>query len=183
MRAQIRELIRPAVLLAGVLVFARPSAAAGLSSGFVAHTNQEHHLLAHTNQDGAIRRDALHAVNPASPAGMFAGLEAGIGCASRPAAAVWVPRHMPIDAGAAAPADTRLGLGAPELPADTLAPGDPGVAGVARGGAIPAPGGLSLLALPVLVARRKRRREAPPRNRTGRHGAAGSGRAGRAGRS
>ena len=157
MRAQIRELIRPAVLLAGVLVFVWPSPAAGLPSEFVAHTNQEHHLLAHTNQDGAARRDALQAVNPASPARLFAGIEAGPGFAWRPAPALWVPRSMPIDAGAGGPADTLIGLGSPKLPGGSLAPGDPGVAGVARGGAIPAPGGLSLLVLAALAGRRRRR--------------------------
>ncbi|MHC4419062.1 MAG: hypothetical protein ACYS1E_00555, partial [Planctomycetota bacterium] len=123
MRAQIRELIRPAVLLAGVLVFVWPSAAGGLPGGFVAHTNQEYELLAHTNQDGAARQDAMQAVNPASPTRLLGGIEAGTGFAWRPAPALWVPQRMPIDAGAGGPADTVLGLGSPELPGGSLASG------------------------------------------------------------
>jgi hypothetical protein len=178
MRAQIRELITPAMLLAGILVSVRPSLAADVPGRFVAHTNQDGHQKAHSNQVGAARWDALKAVEPALP---LAGVDLGTERGWRPASAIWVPQSMPIDAGARVPADTDLGLGSEALRGARLPSAGVAARGGAPAGAIPAPGGLGLLVLVAVAGRRRRRGGAPTKTETGRREAAGAGRAGCAG--
>jgi MYXO-CTERM domain-containing protein len=142
MRAQIKELIRPAMLLAVVLVYASPSPAADSLDTFEAHSNQGRPLVAHTNQERGVPGDALLAGDLPWRYGL------------EPATAAWVPTSAPLDAGVSVPE----AIGLP--PASSVRMADLAERPRGRSGAIPAPGGLALLGLAVLGGRRRRRRPA-----------------------
>jgi hypothetical protein len=151
MRAQIRELIRPATLLAAVLVSVSPSAAAGLPGDFVAHSNQEDHHDAHSNQETTIGLDTLPSVGPPAPVALNEDLVTGSGFRLRVAASPLVGTPLPADPGPSP--DAAIGLPPASLPAP---PGPP----AAARRTVPAPGGWGLLVLPCLGGRRGRRRRA-----------------------
>jgi len=158
MRAQIRELTRPAILLAAVLVLASPSPAAGLRWDFVAHSNQEDQQNAHSNQETIIGLAPRLSGGPPEPAQLCTDVEAGAGFGLRGASSrVWVDVDMPPDAGEQDAADAVIGPGPPASPGggpgsgqSALAPGPQAV--------IPTPGGLWLLALVAVTGGRRRRR-------------------------
>ena len=158
MRAQIRELIRPATLLAAVLVYVSPPPAAGLPWDFVTHSNQEDQQNAHSNQESTVGLVPLLSGRPPSPAQLCADVEMGAGFGLRGAySQAWVDGDMPTDPGEPDAADAVIGLGAPGSPGvgpgsgqSALAPGPQAV--------IPTPGGLWLLALAAVTGGRRRRR-------------------------
>jgi hypothetical protein len=158
MRAQIRELTRPATLLAAVLVFVSPSPAADLLRDFVAHSNQEDHQNAHSNQETTVGLAPLLSGRPPSPAEQCADVEMGTGFGLRGAySRAWADVDMPPDVWEQDAADAVIRLGAPGSPG--VGPGsgesawDPGPHAV-----IPTPGGLWLLALAAVTGGRRRRR-------------------------
>ena len=158
MRAQIRELTRPATLLAAVLVSVSPSPTAGLPRDFVAHSNQEDHQNAHTNQETTVGLGGLLAGRPPAPAELFADVEAGAGFEWRAAASrAWVDAGMPPDPGEQGAAGAVVGLRAPDAPGGGPGSGESALAGRPQG-VIPTPGGLGLLLVAALAGGRRRRR-------------------------
>jgi hypothetical protein len=158
MRAQIRELTRPATLLAAVLVSVSPSPAAGLPRDFVAHSNQEDHQNAHSNQETTVGLGQLLAGWPAAPAELYTDVEAEAGFGLRGASSrAWVDVSMPPDAGEQGAADAVIGLGAPDSPGGGPGSGESALAPRPQS-VIPTPGGLGLLALAALAGGRRRRR-------------------------
>jgi len=158
MRAQIRELTRPAILLAAVLVLASPSPAAGLRWDFVAHSNQEDQQNAHSNQETIIGLAPLLSGGPPAPGELRTDVETGAGFGSQGALSrAWVEVSMPPEAGDQDAADAVIGLAPPGSPGggpgageSALAPGPQAV--------IPTPGGLWFLALAAVTGGRRRRR-------------------------
>jgi hypothetical protein len=145
MRAEIRQLITPTMLLAAVLVLARPAPASGGLGRYGAHTNQEDQV-AHSNQERSVPGDPLDAARPPWPDDLPSGAVVVLGSAAPP------------DAGAegtlAAP---WAGIGI-----DASGPGGAVGAGGGQGAIVPAPGGLLLVGLAVVTARRRRRRVPRP---------------------
>lgn len=140
MRAQIRELIRPTMLLAAVLVLAVPARASGTPGRFGAHSNQENQV-AHSNQEWSVPGAAMAAGPPAWP---VAGAAGAAGLLGGPA---------PPDAGAqGAPGPPWAGIRV-----DASGPGGGTGAGRRPGAIVPAPGGLVLLALAAAFRRPRRR--------------------------
>ena len=158
MRAQIRELTRPAILLAAVLVLVSPSPAAGLPWDFVAHSNQEDQQNAHSNQETIIGLAPLLSGGPPAPVELCTDVETGAGFGLWGASSrAWLDVSMPPDAGEQDAADAVIGLGPPASPGAA-----PGVGETASApgpqAAIPTPGGLWLLALAAVTGGRRRRR-------------------------
>jgi hypothetical protein len=158
MRAQIRELTRPATLLAAALVFVSPSPAAGLPRDFVAHSNQEDQQNAHSNQETIIGLAPLLAGGPPDPAELCTDVETGAGFGLRGASSrAWVDVSMPPDAREQGAADTVIGLGPPGSPGGAPGSGETALAPGPQA-VIPTPGGLWLLALAAVTGGRRRRR-------------------------
>jgi MYXO-CTERM domain-containing protein len=146
------------MLLAGVLVPVWSSPAEGLPrADWVAHTNQENHLDAHTNQETTAGQAELLSGRTSSPVVWSGAVETGIGGPWAGAPATWLLESMPLDPGDSARAATGLPSGWPA--AGPTVSQHPAVSSAA---VIPAPGGLGILGLVLLAGRRRRRRAGAP---------------------
>jgi hypothetical protein len=124
----------------------------------VAHSNQEDHQNAHSNQETTVGLAPMLTGGPPSPAEVLADVESGAGFGVRGATSLaWVEAGMPPDAGQQGAADAVVGLGALESPWGGPGTGQGASAGRPQG-VIPTPGGLGVLALAALNGGRRRRR-------------------------
>jgi hypothetical protein len=172
MRAQIRNLVRPATLLAAVLVAVSPSTAAGGPGTFVVHTNQERWQLQHTNQERGVDDQAMSSGQLAVPAWLvepWGASEAGgvraLGSVPEALLPGGVLPAIAEGSGSMPAADTLLraglvdrGFSGPGAAGDDLVAGPLGSADRARPTAVPGPGGLGLGAIAAALAGRRRRR-------------------------